>query len=223
MFGKKYDKIKFSLPNGARFGNAQIIGEAPRQNDYFIVADNKDSILAVAADGASERATGKYAAVIACEILKMNYINKMHEKKGGVKEYFGLSFNAVKERLNDNIYGNRVGCALLALVARGPCLYWASVGNCRLFLYRQKELKGLNDVSKHEPDFGGLKTQKKDIYMLCTNGAYRGLTEMEIMYELSKRGHPYTKAMELSKRIQNRGFIYQDNATIVVLDKLDKI
>lgn len=211
-----------SFGNGMKAGNAQSIGQQEEQNDYFTILPNEfnDSFLAVIADGTTKKKTGKYAAVITVEILKANFLNNLHNKLG-IDKYFHSSFDAINKRLNDNIYGNKVGATLIAAIVQDGYLYFSSVGNCVLFLYRNKEMITLNDIEKNEIQISEIKLKMNDIVMLCSQGIYKSLTEMEILHELSKKIHPYEKCQNFVNCIQNKRFSYQDNATIIILENMD--
>ncbi len=216
---KKYRDENHSFSNGIRAGNTQLIGQKDEQNDYFSIIPTDNSLFAIISDGVTNKRVGKFAAIISVEILKANFVNQLHEAKG-IKNFFQVSFQCINKRLNDNIYGNKVGATLISAIIKNNCLHFASVGNCVLFLFRNGEIISVNDMDSSEIEIGKISLIKNDIAMLCSHGAYESLTEMEIARELSNHVHPYEKCMNFAKQIQRKRKNYQDNATIIILENM---
>ncbi len=209
------------LPSGVRIGNAQLIGQKDYQNDYFAFADDSknNTILAVIADGIGNKKIGKYAPVISVEILKKNFIDGVY-KEMSINNFFKKSFYQITMRLNDNIYGNKIGAAIAAIIIDKSILYYASIGECPIFLYRKGEMFKLNDSKSSYMQTGNIYLEMNDIAMLCTKGAQDSLTEMDIIWKLSEENHPYDKCQDLLERIRQKRMVSQDNATIMILEKM---
>ncbi|WP_058486179.1 PP2C family protein-serine/threonine phosphatase [Defluviitalea phaphyphila] len=215
-----YKSIDYSLSNGIKIGNMQLIGQKDEQNDYFSVINKDNSLLAVIADGISNKKIGKYASVITVDILKKNFYNSNFFDINDIKEYFTVSFEEINNRLNDNIYGNKVGVTLACAIVKNGWLYFTSIGSCMLLLYRDKEIIYLTDINQKENNIKNISLKKDDIVILCSNGVYQSLTEVEIIREIEKNLHPYDKAMNLARKIQKKGYIHQDNATLILIEDM---
>lgn len=199
-----------------KVGNAQVLGKCKMQNDYFAVNNINNSLFSAVADGLTDKESGKFAAVTAVEILKYNYENNSYKD---TKQFFKMSFGDINKRLKEDTYDNKTGTTILCIVIKDNIMEWASVGNCALLLLRKKEIFKINDIKKNEYEFGKLKINKKDIILMCTDGAYESLDETEIISVMSNKEHPYNKTIELSKIIQNKNYRHQDNATMIVIEK----
>lgn len=198
-------------------GNAQLIGQQEQQNDYFSVISKDDVLLAVLADGRTKRKTGKLAAVITVDTLKVDFMKDLYTLQG-VDTYFLNAFYKINQRLKEIACGNNIGATLIAMIIEHNHLYYASVGDCLFYLYRKKELMRVNDIYKDKIEIKKMLLEQGDIIMLCTKGAYESLTEMEIIDELSKKINPYKKCLHFVKCILNKQYSYQDNATIIILE-----
>jgi serine/threonine protein phosphatase PrpC len=56
-----------------------------------------------------------------------------------------------------------------------------------------------------------------DQVILCTDGVYNSISEMEMEGVLARFSHPDVAAAEIINRIKAKNFINQDNATIIIL------
>lgn len=211
-----FENEKKLFSDDIKIGNVQVLGKCKMQNDYFAVENINNSLFSVIADGLTDKESGKFAAVTAVEILKYNYETNNYKD---MKQFFKMSFGDINRRLKEDTYGNKTGTTILCAVIKDNIIEWASVGNCALLLYRKKEIFKINDIKKNEYEFGKLKINKKDIIVMCTDGAYESLDETEIIDVLSNKEHPYNKTIKLSKIIQNKNYRYQDNATIVIIER----
>ena len=202
-------------------GNAQLMGQQDRQNDYFahLPGREKGSYLAVIADGLTKKAAGKYAAVISVEILKAGFSDGLYVTQGA-EPYFIESFKAIGKRLGDNIYSNKTGAAVIAVLIWEGYLHYASAGNCSLYLCHDNEIDLINDPDASQIEIDSFQIRKKDIVMLCSQGASQSLSEMEIFNQLNRKSHPYDKCQGLSELIRQKGWSNQDNATIIILENM---
>jgi serine/threonine protein phosphatase PrpC len=200
-------------------GNAQLIGEKEYQNDYFSIMMHRDSFLGVIADGLGDRPAAKTAAIIVVETLKKNFFLNKHVLTGADR-YFRESVNEIKTRLRFENYGNVIGATLIAVLIRNGMMYFASLGDCLLFLYRRHEMIPLNQLYNTEMEIKRIPLEERDIAVLCSKGARESLTEMELIWQMRKKIHPYSKCQNLISRIRSKSLLSQDNATIVIIDQM---
>ena len=201
------------------YGNSQIIGQEDFQNDYFSVLTDNSNILAVIADGMSNKKAGKYPAVVAVEVFKFNFLKKKYRRN--TRNFFSDNYEEITHQLSTSNYTGKIRCTMLSTLICNGSLYWSSIGNCKLFLFRNGELITVNNITLNKEQFGKISLDNEDIFLLCTHGAHTVLGEMEIInILLNEDMHPYDKALDLTRRIQNKNFDYQKNATIIILENL---
>lgn len=184
------------------------------QNDYFVILEENNTLFVAVADGLSDKKIGRKAAISSIEIFKNNFLNLDYYEN--VKIFFKSSFGDIHNYLK-NVKSNKAGAVILCAVTRKNKVEWSSMGNCALFLYRKKELIRLNKQEMLE--FETYEIKKKEILLFCTQGIYKSLTEMDIVNILSQKISAYEKAQNLTKMIINKKYSYQDNATVIVLEK----
>ena len=213
----------YTFPNGVKAGNIQDIGDRDYQSSYFAIissADNAqlhgDSMLAVIADGISDNKAGRLAAVLAVETIKHNFNRGLH-KAFSTEDFFEESFRQMRKSFGDNIDLNKYGVKLAAVIADGGILNYAAIGDCVVYLYRDKELTSL--VTGHEKHIGRIALYPKDIVMLLNQGAYENLTEMEIIWYLDLDDHPQEKCQMLLDRTRGKR-VRQGNSVIIIMECL---
>jgi len=147
-------------------GNAQIIGAREEQQDAFgfsqineEISLNHSGILAVLADGMGGLQMGREAAQLA--------VKTMLQEFAGLSEKVLLSGESTSHSVNESIsqmlwdilaeanqvvyeaaqqkgLACKVGTTLIATVVHKNKLYWVSVGDSRIYLFRNRELSQLN-------------------------------------------------------------------------------
>lgn len=140
-------------------GNAQHQGQRNDQQDEFWFSDIEDhqfiahgGVLAVVADGMGGLEKGGEASCLAARVFGAAYLDKKSSQTipNGLKNALDEANEAVCALSHSiNEYGN-VGTTLVAAVIAGPSLYWLSVGDSRLYLFRQGELTQLT----HDHSYG---------------------------------------------------------------------
>lgn len=184
------------------------------QNDYFTILEKNNALFIAVADGLSDKKTGRKAAVSSIKILRNNFVYL--DSYQNIKLFFKNSFGDIHNYLKI-IKSNKAGAVILCAVVMKNKVEWSSMGNCALFLYRKKELIRLNKQEMIQ--FETCEIKKKEILLFCTQGVYKSLTEMDMICVLSEKINAYEKAQKLSKMIIDKKYSYQDNATIIVLEK----
>ena len=235
-------------------GNAQRRGKRKRQEDSFTTIENQKGVLAVVADGMGGLSFGKQASGLATRVFANEFskptniisandflIDTLHE---GNKELISLG----RER--------RTGTTLLAVLIRDNLLFWISVGDSQLYLYRDNNLAQVNPrhiyANKLEEDYNAgkitkneldnhpkrerlttylgysnfskydysqvpLRLQSGDKLLLCTDGIYKALYDVEIAEILEKDLHPMETAEIMLERVLEKNLRQQDNSTAIVL------
>lgn len=206
----------FCFSQNYKIGNAQLLGNCRQQNDYFATEQNQNSVFVVVADGLTDLPAGRFASVIAVETLKYNYHHM--EKYKNLLDYFKQSFGDIDYNIHKNITGNKIGTAVICSIIRGKKLVWANVGSCGLYLCRKGKIIPIHDEVKKRMEYGTLECKKRDVLLFCTEGIEKGSSELEFKEILSMKKHPYDKAVLLTERIKKRGYSYQKNGTVVIVE-----
>jgi protein phosphatase len=130
-------------------GNAQHIGARREQQDDFGFSDLTDrdfvrhgGVLAVIADGMGGLAMGRDASRIAKLTMLREYEAKAPDESipAALGRALKAANRAVLELARQAGLEGEVGTTLAAAVIRDQELYWVSVGDSRIYLYRQGEL-----------------------------------------------------------------------------------
>ncbi|MCC6134586.1 MAG: serine/threonine-protein phosphatase [Gammaproteobacteria bacterium] len=137
-----------------RLGNAQHRGTRREQQDAFGFSDLDDraftvhgGVLAALADGMGGMALGREAAQSAIAALLRHYAAKDPVTPPEVA--LQLAVHAANAAVNQLTHAaglsqGAAGATLAVVVAHEARLYWAAVGDSRIYLYRHGELAQLN-------------------------------------------------------------------------------
>ena len=214
----RYD-FEYTLPNGMKIGNSQLIGEKDSQNDCFTITEKDGLLFSAIADGMTDKPIGKYAASEVINVFKNNFLNGRY-RKVGVKRFFEESIRLSQKNLHNNASGNKTGAMIAAVLVKDGELHYLSLGSCSIFLLRAGELIYINNIENHEIQMNKVKLAPKDIVLLCSSGAGNSLTERELLWHLSEANHPYGKCQDLLKLIRQKRLVNQDNATIIIMEQM---
>jgi len=133
-------------------GNAQHIGSRKEQQDDFGFSDignvafvNHGGVLAVVTDGMGGLAQGRQASLIAKQTMLQEYDRKSVKKTISQALIKALSVANAKvlEMAQQAGLEGQTGTTLVAAVINDDELYWVSVGDSRIYLYRQGEMTQL--------------------------------------------------------------------------------
>lgn len=127
-------------------GNAQQLGDRHEQQDAFAFTNIEDAtfvahagVLAVVADGMGGMAMGRQASQWAVQIILAMYEEKSRDE--GIPEALTHALHyandAILQLAEEAGMRGKVGTTIVAAVIHQGQLYWVSVGDSRLYLYRQ--------------------------------------------------------------------------------------
>lgn len=237
-------------------GHAQILGKRREQEDYYSTASTPNGILAVLADGMGGFSNGKMASSTAVNtfIGEFTRAGNIHP----IDKFMTDTSSLCSTRVIEKGKGEKVGTTLVAVIISGGYLYWASVGDSAIVLFRNGEFINLNKkhifesvleeryisgkISKEEVvsnskkkrltsyiGQSGLKDieiseknielRKGDKVILCSDGVYNTLSEIEMERILSKKTTPNEACDEIMDLIRRKNTARQDNASIIILEK----
>ena len=133
-------------------GNCQHIGARNSQQDAFGFSDKDDlafvahgGVLAVVADGMGGMAHGGEASHMAVRAFLQAYMAKSADET--VPSALRRSLDEANQAVISLAYQaeeENVGTTLVAAVIHGDALHWVSVGDSRLYLWRDRQLTQLS-------------------------------------------------------------------------------
>ena len=137
----------------------QIQGDRNYQEDDFSIRLlsqdqdplDEDRLLLVLADGMGGHAGG----AVASETVVRAFQEGFNRHAGGIAERFSAGIETansavkIKQQADPNL--SEMGCTLVAALVVGSTLYWASVGDSILWLFRQGRLQRLNADHSMKP------------------------------------------------------------------------
>ena len=238
--------VALSLRRSRRFridvGNAQFLGVAETQNDYFACWENENGLLAVVSDGIGQSKLGRQCA----EIVVKTYINAFKAAKPIADPLLFLQrlVRTANQRITKHMPGIDCGATLAAVLIQNGDLYWISVGNSSIMIAGKEQITRLNETYTelyfNEPAYkrkplayfdryigleddlkaqsGRLRLQRKQHVLLCTDGVYLQISEQDMLRALRKPTSAFEKAQAILLQIENKHRTDQDNATLVLLD-----
>lgn len=189
-----------------KYGNAQTVGCNVNQNTYFMIKQVQDSLLAVLADGTIDSVTGAYGAILSCEAIARGFV---FSKPAG--EQFEKLFAQAAALMSERIYKGRAPrVSLLAACFVHNTMIYKRVGEMSVVNYNNRELSVIR------PDCGQME-RKGCLTLLCNQGVWQALSEIDVEILLSKRGHPYQKAQNIIEAINCRNQKDQKSTVAVIV------
>ncbi len=253
--------VRYFLKNAKKspnmlIGCAQIIGKRKQQEDSYSTAVTQNGILAVLADGMGGFSNGKMASSTAVNTFVEGFTKaeNIHPVDKFITDTSRLSNTRIIEKEN----GEKAGTTLAVVIISGGFLYWASIGDSAIVLFRNSEFinlnkkhifesvleekyisgkiskeemmnnskkkrltsyigyKGFNDIEMSEKN---IELRKGDKLILCSDGVYNSVSEIEMERVLSKKLTPDGASQEIMELIRRKNSSRQDNATIIILEK----
>lgn len=134
-------------------GNCQHVGARSSQQDAFGFSDKDDlafvahgGMLAVVADGMGGMANGGEASHLAVRAFLHAYMAKQSDETVPAAMQRALDdANQSVINLSHQVGEENVGTTLVAAVIHGDALHWVSVGDSRLYLWRNGQLTQLSE------------------------------------------------------------------------------
>lgn len=146
-------KIEHSfLSTQLSFSNAQHIGKREEQQDCFAISDFKDErllkekgVFFIVADGMGGLDNGRDASNIVTQSMMKYFVEKPFISP------IPIELRNMVEVSNENLLDylsqrGRMssGSTVVSIIIKNSKLFWISLGDSRIYLYRQKELYTLN-------------------------------------------------------------------------------
>ena len=147
-------KIRASFNNSIKltYANIQNIGMREEQQDSFGISNindkklfNEKGVFAIVADGMGGLENGKESSSIVVESM-MNYFTEKLFISSIPIELRNMIINSNNELLDYLSRGGNIksGSTSIAVIIKGSQLFWISVGDSRIYLYRRGKVFTLN-------------------------------------------------------------------------------
>lgn len=251
----RYRLINMKKDNYIVIGNGQTIGKRDEQEDSFSTVENEKGIMAVLADGMGGYTNGKVSSSIAVNTFIEEFSNSYSIYP--IEDFFRNVSRVSNRAILDKSKGSRSGTTLVSVIITDEMLYWASIGDSAIALFRNGEVMNLNKkhifeseleqqyisgkiseeqmlnnpMKKRITSYLGaevlkdieicekpIKLKRGDKVILCSDGVYNSITEIEMETIMAERIKPFEVAEEIIEMIKAKSFPKQDNATIVILE-----
>jgi len=130
-------------------GNAQHIGSRKEQQDDFGFSDTTDiafishgGVLALVTDGMGGLSQGREASLLAKRTMLQQYAEKSVDETvpQALKKALEAANSSVVEMARQGDLEGETGTTLAAAVIKDEELYWISVGDSHIYLYRRGEM-----------------------------------------------------------------------------------
>lgn len=138
----------------------QYIGTRENQEDTIIFLSQKSNIFACLGDGIGGLEYGEMASALSCQTLLNNYL--IAEKIDG--DFLLNAYDLADRKVTDFVKKNNLngsGCTLITACIQKNELYFCSIGDSSIFLYRKEKLKKINRQHNYKLYLDDLLMNKK--------------------------------------------------------------
>ncbi|MDP4180315.1 MAG: protein phosphatase 2C domain-containing protein [Bacillota bacterium] len=252
--------LRYYLKNAKKeqyivIGNGQTVGKRDEQEDNFSTVENEKGVLAVLADGMGGYTNGRISSSIAVNTFVEDFSSAYSIYP--IEDFFRNAARISNRAILDRSKGLRSGTTLVSVIITEGMLYWASIGDSAIALFRNGEFINLNKkhifeseleqqyisgkiseaqmlnnpMKKRITSYLGAEVLKDiemcekpirltagDKVILCSDGVYNSVTELEMENILMERIKPFDAAEEIIEMIRAKNFPKQDNATIIIIE-----
>jgi serine/threonine protein phosphatase PrpC len=137
------------------FSGAESVGDRKNQEDFhaFQLMDRGEGLLLVLADGMGGHEAGEVASSMAVDSFVLNF--RQHGAQS-IPVKLGAALQSADNSLANHIASHRqsegMGCTLVGAYVSSACLYWISVGDSPLYLFRKGKLRQINEDHSMAPE-----------------------------------------------------------------------
>lgn len=145
------------------FCDFAVSGTDLKTGPGLICLKKEQELLTVLADGMGGHAGGAEASSLACQSFIAAYKGTRGMPQERLAAALAASNHAIAERIQRDMSLNGMGCTFLGVLFDDEGMRWISVGDSRLFLYRNGELIHMNEDHSMAPVLDKLVEQGKMI------------------------------------------------------------
>lgn len=107
-----------------------------------LAANHKTRVMAVVCDGMGGMTDGGLASRTAVDMLASGFEKIKNEENINIPSFFIHGIKVIDKKINSfpKVNGKGAGTTMVAVIAEDNYLYWASVGDSRIYIIRNKEM-----------------------------------------------------------------------------------
>lgn len=140
--GEVSTNVKITGGVSLDIGNAQTIGTREKQDDSFGTSIKEECVLAVVADGIGGYINGNLASKITVDTYLDEFMKQ--DVLANVSYFFQKSAVLANERIRDEFGEAKGGTTLVGVVIEENKMYWTSVGDSNIAVFRNGRLIMVN-------------------------------------------------------------------------------
>ncbi|NFS30376.1 protein phosphatase [Clostridium botulinum] len=134
---KIMNKENISLVKYSHIGHEEI------QEDYFNIKKKDNVVLAVIADGLGKNEAGRISSITAVKTISNMFLKEYSNEK--VSYFFKKAINKANHEILKRVEKNKGGTSVLMAIIDEENLYYTSLGNLMLTIFRKGELIKLSE------------------------------------------------------------------------------
>lgn len=123
---------------GCETGASKTIGNREIQEDEYGITESEEGTMAVLADGMGKHFGGRIAGRIAVQVFQDMFED--HNAFYNPQYYFRKAFQGANREILNQIDDNQGSASVAAVLIKDRKLYYATVGNVKVAVYRNEEL-----------------------------------------------------------------------------------
>lgn len=131
-------KVAFSKKYSMDSGASKTIGTREIQEDEYAIFESEEGVMAVLADGKGKQSGGKIASRAAVEVFKEIFADK--NSFYNPQYYLRKAFQGANREILKLLEDGQGQACVAAVMIKDNRLYYATVGNVKIAVYRNKEL-----------------------------------------------------------------------------------
>ncbi|AIY81837.1 protein phosphatase [Clostridium botulinum] len=134
---KIMNKENISLVKYSHIGHEEI------QEDYFNIKKKDNAVLAVIADGLGKNEAGRISSITAVKTISNMFLKEYSNEK--VSYFLKKAINKANHEILKRVEKNKGGTSVLMAIIDEENLYYTSLGNLMLTIFRKGELIKLSE------------------------------------------------------------------------------
>lgn len=119
------------------------IGDEEIQEDYFEIFKNKDATLISMSDGLGKNEAGRISSIASVKAIGKFFLDEYSNDK--INYFFYKLFNKVNHEIIKRVEKDKGATSNLSIIIDREDLYYASLGDVMLAIFRKNELIKLNE------------------------------------------------------------------------------
>lgn len=215
----KAGKVKKYSVASVDVGVAQYIGTREKQDDSFDVYTNENGTFAIVADGIGGFMDGDVASRIAVDTFIENF--KVGNVSNNINFFFNSSAITANERIRKQFGDKMCGTTVVAAIVAERKLYYTSIGDSIISVYRNGRLIPVN--TKHN-----VESYLEELYMsgkITREQALGSNKNRRLMNYVGHDGFVYPKEMDrpVNLRAGDKVLLYSDGVELLSQIEMEDI